>query len=60
MSGINRKNIEDYFNNDWTGVLSSKSLEILTELTCKAYKLNLGTESPFNTEKPKPHDLGKI
>lgn len=40
MFNITRKKIEEYFSNEWQNVVSSKSLNLLIELTCKAYKLN--------------------
>lgn len=59
MSTVNRKNIEDYYQREWSN-LSPKSLEILIELTCKAYKLNLGTDLSSSANKPKPHNLGQV
>lgn len=57
---INRKNIEDFYQNNWAGILPPKSIEILIELTCKAYKLNQGIDLSSSANKPKPHDLGQV
>ncbi len=57
---VNRKSIEEYFNEDWLGVLSPKSLEVLVEQTCKAFKLNIGMDVPTQKEKISPQNLGKV
>ena len=62
MSTINRKQIEDYYEKEWDGLVSSKTQTLLIELTCQAYKLNQPQIPGFVKEKepPKPQDLGKI
>lgn len=58
-----RKEIEDYYKNEWVSKVSSDTLNLLIELTCKEFNLNKQGFTP-NKEKdssrPKPLDLGEI
>lgn len=40
MITINRKVVEEYYENEWGSVVSAKTLNLLIELTCRAYHLN--------------------
>ena len=62
MVNINRKQIENYYELEWSELASPKTVNLLIELTCKAYHLNQPTVSGFGKEKepPKPQNLGQI
>lgn len=62
MVYINRKQIDSYYENEWADVVSKKTLDLLIELTCKAYRLNLQAVPPYISEKEliEKQDLGKI
>jgi hypothetical protein len=59
MSSVNRKLIEEYYQQDWAGVISSQGIETLIEATCKAFKLNLGADISAQRGKIQPHNLGQ-
>ena len=44
MSNINKKQIEEYYNKEWSELISPKAIDFIIELTCKEFKLN----KPFN------------
>lgn len=62
MVTIARKQIEDYYDQEWSEVVSSKTLDLLIELTCQSYHLNKPIIPDFvkKNEVHKPQDLGKI
>lgn len=62
MATITRKQIENYYEGEWREVISPKTLNLLIELTCQAYKLNHPATPTFVKEKepPKPQNLGHI
>lgn len=62
MTLINRKLIEDYYENEWKEFVSPQVIKILSELTCQAYKLNQPHIPSFikEQEPPKPQNLGHI
>ena len=57
-----RKDIEEYYRKNWTALAGEKTLEILTELTCKSYQLNQPKVPNFvkGNITLRPHNLGKI
>ena len=59
---MNRKLIEDYYEKEWSQIVSSKTIYTLIELTCQAYQLNQPPISNYIKEKelPRPQDLGQI
>lgn len=59
---MDRKTIENYFVENWSQLVSRESMDVLIELTCRAYKLNQPELPGFikGEEPPKPQDLGKI
>ncbi len=62
MATINRKQIENYYESEWNELTSSKTINLLIELTCKAYHLNQPAIPGFVKEKepPKPQNLGQV
>jgi hypothetical protein len=62
MVYINRKQIDNYYEKEWADVVSKKTLDLLVELTCKAYHLNLPLAPGYISEKEliERQDLGKI
>ncbi|OGI08614.1 MAG: hypothetical protein A3I68_01140 [Candidatus Melainabacteria bacterium RIFCSPLOWO2_02_FULL_35_15] len=40
MITINRKTVEEYYEDEWASFVNAKTLNLLIELTCKAYHLN--------------------
>lgn len=62
MPTINRKDIEDYYEQEWSKIVLPKTLELLIELTCRSYQLHQPPTPNFVKQKelPKPSDLGKI
>ena len=59
---VNRKEIENYYDQEWSDLVSNKTVSLLVELTCQAYKLNQTQALGFIKEKeaPKPQNLGQI
>ena len=62
MTLVNRKLIEDYYQNEWREFVSPETIKLLSELTCQAYKLNQPPIPSFIKEQelPKPQNLGHI
>ena len=62
MSTINRKVVEDYYESEWANLITSKTLDLLVELTCKAYHLNQPQSINYMREKeiPRLNRLGQI
>jgi len=59
---INRKDIEDYYEKEWSNIVSPKTLELLIELTCRSYQLHSPPTPSFikQDKQQKSSDLGKI
>ena len=59
---MNRKQIENYYESEWNDFVLPKTINLLVELTCKAYHLNQPPIPGFVKEKelPKPQNLGQI
>lgn len=59
---VNRKLVEDYYKKEWSQTVSSKTVSLLIELTCQAYKLNEPQIPSFIKQKevPRPQNLGQI
>ena len=62
MITINRKIVEEYYGNEWGSVVSAKTLNLIIELTCKAYHLNQSQALEYTKEKQlsKLQNLGQI
>lgn len=62
MISINRKIIEEYYNKEWQELISTESIKLLVELTCKSFNLNQSPKFSFYTlqEPPKIQALGQI
>ena len=62
MATVTRKQIENYYESEWHDFVSLKTINLLIELTCKAYHLNQPLVPDFVKEKelPKPQNLGQI
>ena len=62
MITINRKVVEEYYENEWGSIVSAKTLNFLIELTCKAYHLNQSQAHEYIKEKhfSKLQNLGQI
>ena len=62
MPTINRKTIEQYYEDEWSSLISSKTLNLLVELTCKAYHLNQPQPVTYMKQRPlEPlQNLGQI
>ena len=62
MLTLNRKSIEDYYEKEWADVVSTNTLNILIEITCREYHLNKPQMPEFLNiyEKPKLKKLGEI
>ena len=62
MITINRKVVEEYYENEWGSVVSAKTLNLLIELTCKAYHLNQTQSLSYLKEKQAAslQNLGQI
>ena len=62
MITINRKVVEEYYENEWGSVVSAKTLNLLIELTCKAYHLNQPQGLEYMKEKhfSRLQNLGQI
>lgn len=63
LTNLTRQQIETYYKDEWNGLVSNQTLKVLSELTCKEYKLNQ-PDIPENvvkeSNKPKPLDLGEV
>lgn len=59
---MTRREIEEYYLQNWNRVISPSTLDVLIELTCVSYKLSNPPIPKFVQEKEpvKPQDLGKI
>ena len=59
---MTRKQIEDYYNVEWKENVSSETLSLLVELTCKEYKLHKPEVPDLNKNitPQRPHNLGQI
>ena len=40
MITINRKVVEEYYEDEWASLVNAKTLNLLIELTCRAFHLN--------------------
>ena len=62
MLSLNRKLIEDYFNDQWKEMFSQDAFNILIDLTCQAFSLNNPKVPDFIriNEPLRPHKLGQI
>lgn len=62
MVYVNRKQVDEYYEKEWAEFVSKKTLDLLTELACKAYHLNLPVVPSYISEKEliERQDLGKI
>ncbi len=62
MITVNRKTVEEYYENEWGSAVSAKTLNLLIELTCKAYHLNQSQALEYVKEKhfSKLQNLGQI
>lgn len=62
MKTVNRKSIEEFYEKEWSSLISSKTIKALIELTCKAYQLNQPLKSVQiqNNDHSKPFDLGRV
>ena len=62
MITINRKVVEEYYENEWGSAVSAKTLNVLIELTCKAYHLNQPQVHGFVKEREHKilQNLGQI
>ena len=62
MFTINRKAIEEYYENEWASLVNAKTLNALIELTCKAYHLNQTQSLSYLKEKQAAslQNLGQI
>ncbi|MBI3590280.1 MAG: hypothetical protein HY094_02740 [Candidatus Melainabacteria bacterium] len=60
---INRKQIENYYEEEWSQIASEKTIDLLVELTCQScYQLNQTHKLAFIRQKeiPKLQNLGQI
>ena len=62
MLTVNRKLIEDYYEQEWSGILLKNTLELLIELTCHSYHLSQPTVPDFagSKEPQKPKRIGEL
>ena len=62
MLTVNRKLIEDYYEKEWSGILSKDTIEQLIEFTCQNYHLNLQIVPDFvrANEPKKPKKIGQL
>jgi hypothetical protein len=62
MITINRKVVEEYYESEWDSAVSAKTLNVLIELTCKAYHLNQSQSHGFMKERQQEQfqNLGQI
>ncbi len=62
MATMTRKQVENYYEKEWSNFLSSGTVSLLVELTCQSYHLNQPQAQLFvrHREIPKPQALGKI
>ncbi len=62
MISINRKVIEEYYEDEWASLVNAKTLNALIELTCKAFHLNQSQTFNYLKEKQltKLQNLGQI
>ena len=59
---ITRKQVENYYEQEWTQIVSTSTVDLLIELTCQAYQLNHPPVQVFlgNKELQRPQKLGQI
>ena len=59
---VSRKQIENFYNEEWSELVSSKTISALIELTCQLYHLNKPQIPSFikSGEMLKPQALGQI
>lgn len=61
MVTISRKEIENFYEQEWAKVISLKAINVLVEVTCQSYHLNQPEVFGYIKEEiPKPQDLGQI
>ena len=62
MITISRKVVEEYYEDEWAFFVNAKTLNLLIELTCKAYHLNQPQSLSYLKEKQltKLQNLGQI
>ncbi len=57
---INRKTVEDYYEDQWGSLINVKTLNLLVELTCKAYHLNQSQAMSHNIKQKPVLDLQNL
>ena len=61
MLTISKKEIENYYEKEWSDFISETTIHYLIDTTCKKYKLNQQQVLDFvRKDGPKPQDLGQI
>ena len=62
MITVNRKVVEEYYEDEWASFVNAKTLNLLIELTCKAYHLNQSQSLDYVKEKhfSRLQNLGQI
>ena len=57
-----RNDIENFYETQWSKIVSPKTKELLIELTCKEYKLSQPKIPGLVKQEDyqRPHNLGKI
>jgi hypothetical protein len=62
MTSLNRNEIESYYKEEWSNIISPSVCNILIEITCQQYqtgKLSRQTLTPQQQET-RPQDLGQV
>ena len=62
MITINRKVVEEYYEDEWASLVNAKTLNLFIDLSCKAYHLNQPQVPSRIKEKqlPELQNLGQI
>ncbi len=62
MSSLNRNQIESYYRDEWSELISLSATNILVEITCQQYHLGRSPKQTLASKQQeiKPQDLGQI
>ena len=62
MASLTRNEIESYYKDEWSDVLSPSACNILIEITCQQYQVGRLPKQTLTSKQQeiKPQDLGQI
>lgn len=62
MASLNRNEIESYYKDEWSDIISPSVCNILIEITCQQYQVGRLPKQTLTSKQQeiKPQDLGQI